>query len=55
MPIAENLYPPTVVGPAHPLPLWRFLPTFIRFDRCRKVSTSSRSLCFAGGGAVSLG
>ena len=27
---ADALYPPTVLGPRQPLPLWRFLPTFVR-------------------------
>ena len=26
----DAFYPPTVFGPAKPLPLWRFLPTFVR-------------------------
>lgn len=26
----QPLYPPTIVPPAHPLPLWRFLPVFLR-------------------------
>ena len=27
---SASLYPPTVLGPKEPLPLWRFLPTFVR-------------------------
>ena len=27
---SSALYPPTVVPPVKPLPVWRFLPTFVR-------------------------
>ncbi len=28
--VSDPLYPPTVRGPPRPLPLWRFIPTFLR-------------------------
>ena len=50
---ADALYPPTVRGPAQPLPLWRFLPTFVRnplralprgvFEEPLVVSTNRRA------------